>query len=125
MAAGRADIMGLIAAGVLAACDTVGAQLTIEDARATRDAAKNVVVDIDLVAREGLGGNVGTYCTRVTFTGLPSPQEVCSTDLRDGDTKTVRVVSNGGFVNEGAAIAIRVRLAAHDVEWNLVAPPAP
>lgn len=111
----------LAACGVLA-CEGPGAEITIEGARASRDAQKRVVVDIDLVAREALGGNIGIYCTRVTFTGQPQPKTVCSADLSDGDRKTQRIVSDGDL-NDGAAIAIRVRLAARDVEWNLVAPP--
>jgi hypothetical protein len=118
--AGRRSFFAI--AALLAGCQDTGAAVTIKDARATRNAEKLVVVDIDLEARERLGGNVGTYCTRVTFAGLPNPQEVCATDLRDGDTKTQRIVSNG-FVNDGAAISIRVRLDTQDEEWNLVAPP--
>jgi hypothetical protein len=106
----------------LPGCDDPGATLEITDARATRDAGRHVVVDVDLLAREGLGGNVGTYCTRVTFTGQTAPREVCSADLEDGDAKTVRLVSDGDLA-AGAPIAIRVRFGATDVGRSLAAPP--
>ena len=104
------------------ACDGPGASIEITGARAFRGADSRVVVDIDLRAYEGLGGNVGTYCTRVTFAGQGNPAEVCSADLEDGDTKTVRLVSEGD-VAPGAAITIRVRHERTDVGRSLAAPP--
>jgi hypothetical protein len=117
----------LVTLGVLAlvtslGCDTAGASLQIRDARASRDAQRRVVVDIDVRAHESLGGNIGTYCTKVTFTGQTDARQECKADLEDGDTKTIRMVSDGDLP-EGAMIVVRVRLAAVDDGRTLFAPP--
>ncbi|MBX3208732.1 MAG: hypothetical protein KF764_27110 [Labilithrix sp.] len=111
-------------AGVLAlaACDEPGASLQITGARAHRAPDARVVVDVDLVAAEGLGGNIGTYCTRATFAGQVEPVEQCNADLEDGDTKTVRLVSTSDRIFAGAPISIRVRLGNVDVGRGLAAP---
>ena len=114
-------ILGLFL-GATAACDDPRASVEITDARAFRGADGRVVVDIDLRANEGLGQNVGIYCTRVTFAGQENPAEVCSADLEDGDTKTVRLVSEDDIA-PGAAITIRVRLDRAHVGRSLAAPP--
>jgi hypothetical protein len=76
---------------------------------------------VDLEAQEGVGGNVGVYCVRVTFAGQPAYREECRADLEDGDTKTVRVVSDGDLA-PGTAITVRVRLGVVDVGRSLAAP---
>lgn len=113
-----------LVAGVLSlgACDDTGASLKITGARVHRAGDARVVVEIDLVASEGLGGNIGTYCTRATFAGQAEPVEQCAADLEDGDTKTVRLVSTSDRISEGAAIAVRVRLGNVDVGRSLAAP---
>jgi hypothetical protein len=105
----------------LVRCNEPGASITIKDARAWRDAERRVVVDIDVIAHEALGDNIGTYCTRVTFTGQAVPAEQCSADLTDPDTKTIRVRSDGDLP-AGAAINVRVRLGAVDQGRSLAAP---
>jgi hypothetical protein len=105
----------------IAGCDEPRAALEITDARAFRAPDRRVVVDVDLVAYEGLGKNVGTYCTRVTFAGQDKPAEECSADLEDGDTKTVRLMSELDLP-EGAAISIGVRLGRIGVGRSLAAP---
>jgi len=116
-------VMLAIAFGMAAmACDGPGASIEITDARAFRGADNRVVLDVDLRAHEALGGSVGIYCTRVTFAGQGNPAEVCSADLEGGDTKTVRLVSDGDL-EPGAAITIRVRLDRTDVGRSLAAPP--
>ena len=114
-------LLGCLAIG-LAACDDTGASLQITGARAHRAVDKRVVVDVDLVASESLGGNIGTYCTRVTFAGQETPVEQCSADLEDGDTKTVRLVSESDRISDGAPITIRARHANVDVGRTLAAP---
>lgn len=110
-----------VGAGLLA-CDEPRASIEILDARAFRGPDNRVVVDVDLLAHEGLGKNVGIYCTRVTFAGQEDPAEECDADLEDGDTKTVRLVSDKDIA-PGAAITVRVRLEHVDVGRSLAAPP--
>lgn len=106
-------------------CEGPLSSLEVKGARAFRAADGSVVVDVDLLASEALGGNIGVYCTRASFVGLPSGEdfvEVCHADLRDGDSRTVRLVS-GFDVEEGTAIHVRVRLGAVDIGRSLAAPP--
>ena len=114
----------LVVAGLAGAtaCDEPGSSLVVTGTRASRAPDARVVVEVDLLAYQRLGGNLGTYCTRVTFVGQDAPAEVCSADLEDGDTKTVRLASER-WVPPGSAIAIRVRLAAVDIGRSLAAPP--
>lgn len=105
----------------LAACDDPGASLEITDARASRAPDKRVVVEVDLLAQERLGGSIGTYCTRVTFAGQTSFAEQCHADLHDGDTKTLRFTSEGDIA-ERAVITINARLARGEVGRDLEAP---
>lgn len=116
-------LAGFIVSGVLlfGGCEGPHASVDITDARVSRDAARHVVVEIDLEAQENLGGNIGTYCVRVTFTGQTDYREECRADLEDGDTKTVRFVSNGDLP-VGAQIVVRVRLGATDIGRDLAAP---
>jgi hypothetical protein len=119
----RSLSFGLFAALLGAgACGDPGAAVEIRDAQASRDAVRRVVVDVELLARESLGGNVGTYCVRVTFTGQAEPREQCSTDLQDGDTKVIRFTSDGDLP-PNVPINIRVRLGSVDVGRSLAAPP--
>jgi hypothetical protein len=114
-----ASLFGL---GAVTGCqDDVGAAVDITDMRVSRDPQKRVVVDVDLVAREALGRNVGVYCTEVTFAGQDTPHDECKADLDDGDKKTLRVVSDGD-VPEGGDVSVRVRLGAVDVRRSLAAP---
>lgn len=117
-----ACLVVLAGAFASAGCDGPGASLRILAARASREPDGRVAVEIDLLASEGLGGNVGTYCTRATFDGQPDPVEVCAADLEDGDTKTVRLTSESTALRAGAEIKLRVRVAAVDVGRSLVAP---
>lgn len=113
--------LGALALG-LTACDDTGASLQITGARAHRAADRRVVVEVDLLASESLGGNIGTYCTRVTFSGQEAPAEQCSADLEDGDTKTVHLVSESDRIFGDAPITVRVRLGNVDVGRTLAAP---
>lgn len=115
-------LLGMTIGAAVGACEDTGAAIEIIDARAFRAPDKRVVVDVDLRAHESLGGNVGIYCTRVTFAGQKDPAEECSADLEEGDVKTVRVTSERD-VAPGAAITIRVRLDRVDVGRSLAAPP--
>ncbi|MBX3201129.1 MAG: hypothetical protein KF894_23525 [Labilithrix sp.] len=112
----------LAAALTLGACDETGASLKITGARVHRAEDARLVVDVDLVASESLGGNIGWYCTRATFAGQAEPVEQCAADLEDGDTKTVRLVSTSDRIFDGAAISVRVRLGNVDVGRSLAAP---
>ncbi len=114
-------LFGSLAIG-LAACEDTGASLEITGARAHRLADKRIVVEVDLLASESVGGNIGTYCTRVTFAGQKAPAEQCDADLEDGDTKTVRLVSESERIFDGTPITIRVRLGNVDVGRTLAAP---
>ncbi len=117
----RAFAFAFVGSLGVVACSEPRATLEVTDVRAFRGSDERVVVDIDLVAHEGLGNNVGRYCTRATFAGQVAPTEVCSADLEDGDEKTVRIVSDGDLADE-AAITVRVRLGSVDIGRSLVAP---
>jgi hypothetical protein len=119
----RATVAGAAWALAAASCaDDPGAALEIVDARSARDpGTRRVSVDVDLRARESLGGNIGVYCVRTTFAGQAEPRETCAADLEDGDLKTLRFVSDGE-VAAGAAIQVRARLGATDAERFLAAP---
>jgi hypothetical protein len=119
--AGLVVAISVAIAGAIAGCEDPGAALEITGARAARTPDKRVTVEIDLVASEGLGKNIGIYCTRVTFAGQEKPAEECKADLEDGDTKTVRLVSEKDLP-DGAAIAVRVRLGNVDIGRSLAAP---
>jgi hypothetical protein len=108
---------------VAVGCDEPGATLRLVDVRASRTPENRVAVDVELVADEGLGGNIGVYCTRVTFEAQAVPAELCSTDMEDGDIKTVRLVSEtdlGAVPNP--SISVRVRHARVDLGRSIVAP---
>jgi hypothetical protein len=107
---------------LLVACDDPGASIEVVDARVSRQPDKRVVVEADLVGHEGLGKNVGIYCTRVTFPGQAQPVEECRADLEDGAIKTVRFVSDND-IDPLQNIVMRVRLDARDVMRTLAAPP--
>jgi hypothetical protein len=105
----------------LLACEAPRAGVEIEEVTASRDAARKVVVDVVIRAREGLGGNIGNYCAQATFPGQSEPVEICASDLEDGDTKALHFVS-ANDVAEGSIIAIRVRHEHRDRGANVVAP---
>lgn len=111
----------LLASTLALGCSDPRAGLELTDARAWRADDGRVVVDVDLLAHEGLGGNIGTYCTRVTFQWQDHPAEVCRADLEDGDTATVRLLSDARL-GEGTLITVRVRHAAVDQTRTLAAP---
>lgn len=115
----------LVAAFALVGCTDPGASIEVEDARSARGADRRVLVDIDVLAREGLGGNIGVYCTRVGFTrrtGAVERHESCASDLSDGDTRTIRVISDDADLAAGAPITVDVYLGAIAVRRSLVAP---
>ncbi len=120
MAIARA-LRSLLACALVAACeDSPGATVTLTDARISRDPAKNVVVEIDLLGHERLGGRVGTYCLRVTFVEEADVRDECKKDIEDGDTRTARFV--GPNLAPGAVVKVRLRLNATDERRDLVAP---
>jgi len=115
-------LLGITIGAAALGCEDTGAAIEILDARAFRAPDNRVVVDIDLRGHESLGGNVGIYCTRVTFAGQENPAEECSADLEEGTVRTVRLTSEKDIA-PGAAITIRVRLDRVDVGRSLAAPP--
>lgn len=103
------------------ACNDPGATLEITDIRTGRLPDRRVLVDIDVLAHEFLGDNIGTYCTRMTFTGEPNFVEHCSADLEDGDTKTIRFISERDLP-PGALLTVRIRLGKQETRRDLAAP---
>jgi hypothetical protein len=104
-------LRAIIALSLCSSCtDVPNVNIDITDARAFRGDAGRVVVDVDLIAREALGGSIGVYCTRVTFPGETSFHETCAADLSDGDTKTMRFVSDKTDIPKGGQISVAVRL---------------
>ncbi len=106
----------------LLACDEKGSSLEITGARAFRVEDRRVAVEMDVVAFQRLGGNLGTYCAQALFEGEPAPVDQCATDLEDGDQKTIRLTSRTEL-EPNAAIQARVRVDAVDIGRKLVAPP--
>jgi hypothetical protein len=105
------------------ACSGPRATIEIEDARSMflGDGTHKVVVEVDVLAHEQLGGNIGQYCTSVTYTGQTDIAQVCYQDLSDGDRRTVRLVSEGDLPDSDG-ISITVRLGDADVGRSLVGP---
>ena len=117
------SVLAAHATGLLAiACNDARAGVDVTDVRASREPDQRIAVDVDLVAHEGLGGPLGTYCTRVDFPWQPRPAEVCKADLHDGDTTTIRLVSDLTLA-PGAPIHVRVRHFGVDHTRDLAAPP--
>jgi hypothetical protein len=108
-------------ASVAPACDEPTATIEIKEIRGSRDAAGHVIADTDIVGHDSLGRGIGTYCLLVTFPG-EAQSSSCNDDLRDGDRKTLRAVSQGS-PDPGASISIAVRLGAIDAMGSLAAPP--
>lgn len=100
-----------IVAALVGACSGPRASIEIEDAHSAflGDGTHKVVVTVDVLAHDQLGGNIGTYCTSVTFAGQTDVERVCADDLSDGDRKTVRIVSEGD-IGDSDSINIVVRL---------------
>lgn len=103
------------------ACDGPHAGVEITGARAARVEGDRVVVDVDVRAYESMGQNIGVYCVRATFPHQPRPAEECRADLRDGDTRTFRLTSDGP-VWSADPIVVRVRHAATDTVRHLAVP---
>lgn len=115
--------IGTTALALSGACSGPRASIEIEDARSALlgDGTHKVVVEVDVLAHDQLGGNIGQYCTAVTFAGQADIQRVCYSDLSDGDRRTVRIVSEGD-VSASNAISITVRLDDVDTGRSLVGP---
>jgi hypothetical protein len=106
----------------LSGCDDPDAGIEITETRTTRDPARHVIFEIDVLAHESLGKNVGTYCTEVTFVGQAAPTDRCDSDLHDGDRKTLRFVSEN-VPAPGSGCSVRIRLGAVDTLGGDAAPP--
>jgi len=108
---------------LLLACDGARASVEIEaDHVAFLDAtSRRVVIQLDLLGHDQLGGGVGWYCIRTTFPKDPGPVTTCANDLSDGDRKSVRITSVNDQDNSAS---IDVRLRSNDVDdgRTLVAP---
>lgn len=113
----------LLLAPLAGACEDPMAWIDMVEARATRDPSGRVVVDVDLLARQGLGDNIGVYCLRVDFPDQKLPAQECKADLRDGDTKTARFVSEA-VVRKDAVMTVWLWWAEdHKYKRDVVAPP--
>lgn len=120
----RKLLLAIAALGL--SCSGSRASIEIEDARAgwvNLAVNRHVYVDIDVLAHDQLGGNIGTYCA-----GLVIPAEetvhVCDDDLSDGDRKTVRLESTGD-VADGVAIGANIRHAGVGIGRDLIGPVTP
>jgi hypothetical protein len=110
----------------LASCSGARASIEIEDARSGRvnlAVNRHVYVDVDLLAHDQLGGNIGQYCVTVFFTGFPNP-DVCAEDLSDGDRKTMRLESPNDQP-DSVKIGVKVRHLHIDIGRDLVGPVTP
>lgn len=114
-------LLGLLLPLLGIACSDPRASLKIDTTAMTRDTERRVVVDVELTASEGLGGNIGAYCVRVTFAGQSAFREQCAADLEDGDRKKLRFVSDGAVPPQGA-IFVRIRHNQGEDGRSLVGP---
>jgi hypothetical protein len=113
--------LAAVAFVALSGCDDPDAGIEITKTRTERDPARHVIFEVDVLAHESLGKNVGTYCTEATFVGQASPIDRCDSDLHDGDRKTLRFVSEN-VPDPGSACTVRIRLGAIDTVGSDAAP---
>lgn len=108
---------------LLLACEPERATVRITDASVVRDDQRRLVVDVDVEAHEGLGKNLGRYCVSIQWPGETDYLDRCDTDLEDGDTKTVRFVSEREDYVIGALIRVRAFTSVQTGGVDLNAPP--
>ena len=126
-------LLGLLLIGILgAACDRASGVLVL-DARLARNADGRVSAEVEVEAAEQGGRNAGAYCVSIHWfsigwsgigigdsitypperPGIPGEidrVEVCESDLRDGDQRTLVLVSNvGKFIPVRAPARVQVR----------------
>lgn len=115
-------LLALLAVTALS-CAGNRASIEIEDARASwvnLAVTRHVYVDVDLLAHDQLGGNIGWYCATLRIPGQ-NDVIVCDDDLSDGDRKTLRLES-ASDVGDAVPINISVRHAGVGVGRDLVGP---
>ena len=121
-------LVSMTAALTLLACDQ-GATVLVLDASPSRAPDKRVVVDVQVEGVEPAGRNVGAYCVsihwfNVGFNPATAPAtryvgeldflEQCAADLRDGDQRTFRLVSNKTDLVKGMPARVQVRRGKGD-----------
>jgi hypothetical protein len=110
------------------ACDQ-GATVILLEARPTRAVDQRIVVDVDVEGVEPSGRNVGAYCVSIhwfnfgfspatpplsRYVGELDFVEECAADLRDGDMRTFRLVSNKTDLVKGMPARVQVRRGKTD-----------
>jgi hypothetical protein len=113
-----------LAAVLLAIACARTAGVLILDVRVSRETDNRVIADVQLEAVEQGGGHNGPYCVsihwvpfgfdgttpdRIKYDGELDAVEQCSNDLRDGDQRTFRLVSNKTDLPKGLPARAQVR----------------
>jgi hypothetical protein len=105
-------------------CEPERATVRILGASISREAeTKKLVVDVDVEAHEGLGNNVGHYCVSVQWPFDPKYTDKCASDLEDGDTKSLRFVSEKTDHKPGELVRVRAFTSVQTGGVDLNAPP--
>jgi len=105
----------------VAACDDPLSQINLEDIRLSSTTDKHLIVEVDVRATEAGGRNIGNYCVEITFPGQTNIQRVCNNDLTDGDTRTVRIVSDA-VIATGGTVLVAARLPTYISSETRIAP---
>jgi hypothetical protein len=113
-------------AGAVCACEH-GAGVIVTEVRAHRDLGGHVVVDVDIVAVEQSGRDVGRTCVSAHWLGGIDPSVVgpapsyageldvvttCFDGFRDGDARTIHLVSNKASTDLPVGSALRAQAIA-------------
>ena len=121
---------------LLASCDGAAARVIVDDVRANRRADGFVEVAVDVTGVEQTGGDVGRFCVSAHWlyfgidTGLLSAQpsyfgeqdhvQLCTEGLKDGDKKTLHLVSSTSTTQVGvplrAQAGIRDAIETKDID---------
>jgi len=107
-------------------CSGTRASIEIEDAHVSWTNLKvnrHINVDVDLLAHDQLGGNIGQYCLTLNI-NFQDNVHFCDDDLADGDRRTVRMESVAD-ISDSYGFNVILRHAGLNIGRDLVAPITP
>jgi hypothetical protein len=113
----------LVLLPLLLACDGARASVEVEEdhIRFFDATSHRVLIQLDLLGHDQLGGSVGWYCIRTTFPQDPAPVTSCFDDLSDGGRKVFTATSINDQ-NNSASIDVTIRNNDVDDGRTLIAP---